>query len=175
MAIVTTHNIPALTDYINTLVEVTNDKVIKYTMADIGKQALSDAKDAMVQSYNVSKGKIPIKSMIGDDGISAVLYGDKRQMGYDIFRPVQNAVGVSVSIKRGETETKEHAFIDTMPGGHKGAFRRIGKSRYPIKEYFSVSFPSLLQSDWIQNVINMSVEANADDIFTKKFEAFAGK
>ena len=173
MVIVTTHNIPALTDYLNTLVDATNDKVIKYTMADIGKQALSDVKDSMTQSYNISKGKIPIKSMLGDDGISAILYGDKRQWGYDPFRPVQDAVGVSVSIKRGSTETKEHAFLATMPGGHKGAFRRIGKDRFPIKEYFSVSFPSLLQTDWIQSVINMSVEANADEIFQKKFEAFA--
>jgi hypothetical protein len=41
---------------------------------------------------------------------------------------------VSVEVNRGKRTLIPGAFIATMPNGHKGVFKRLGKGRLPIKE-----------------------------------------
>lgn len=46
----------------------------------------------------------------------------------------QTKRGVSVEVNRGKRTLIRGAFIATMRSGHEGVFRRLGKSRLPIKE-----------------------------------------
>lgn len=46
----------------------------------------------------------------------------------------QTRKGVSVEVNRGKRTLLRGAFIATMRSGHEGVFRRLGKSRLPIKE-----------------------------------------
>ena len=44
------------------------------------------------------------------------------------YGPTQTKKGVTVRVKNGR-KTLRHAFLATMPNGHKGVFERIGKGR----------------------------------------------
>ena len=46
----------------------------------------------------------------------------------------QTRRGVTVEVNRGKRTLVRHAFIASMKSGHEGVFRRLGKSRLPIKE-----------------------------------------
>lgn len=46
----------------------------------------------------------------------------------------QTKKGVSVEVNRGKRTLLKGAFIATMKNGHKGVFRRLGKTRLPIRE-----------------------------------------
>jgi len=48
--------------------------------------------------------------------------------------------GVSYKL-RGSRGRIGYAFIATMPGGHRGVYKRRGKGRLPIKELFGPSLP----------------------------------
>lgn len=38
-----------------------------------------------------------------------------------------------------------HSFVQKLKNGHVGVFHRVGKSRYPIKQNYSLSAPSMLK------------------------------
>jgi len=46
----------------------------------------------------------------------------------------QTRKGVSVEVNRGKRTLVKGSFIATMQSGHRGVFRRTGKSRLPIRE-----------------------------------------
>ncbi len=78
------------------------------------------------------------------------------------YGATQTKKGVSVRVKNGR-KTLRHAFIATMPNGHRGVFVREGSghkrvtkkdrsymSGLPIKELYGPSIPDSLASDAVQ-------------------------
>lgn len=49
---------------------------------------------------------------------------------------------VTASVKRA-SKSLPHAFVAQMSNGHIGIFERVGKSRYPIRQLYSVSAPQM--------------------------------
>lgn len=49
---------------------------------------------------------------------------------------------VTASVKRAK-KSLPHAFVQQMTNGHIGIFERVGKSRYPIRQLYSVSAPQM--------------------------------
>lgn len=49
---------------------------------------------------------------------------------------------VTASVKRAR-KSLPHAFVQQMSNGHIGIFERVGKSRYPIRQLYSVSAPQM--------------------------------
>lgn len=49
---------------------------------------------------------------------------------------------VTASVKRAR-KSLPHAFVAQMSNGHIGIFERVGKSRYPIRQLYSVSAPQM--------------------------------
>ncbi|MFM0213742.1 phage tail protein [Paraburkholderia sediminicola] len=73
--------------------------------------------------------------------------------------------GVTVNVKTGSTVLR-HAFIATMPNGHRGVFQRVGnghkkvvrngktvRTGLPIKELFGPSIPTALGNDVVEKAI----------------------
>jgi len=60
------------------------------------------------------------------------------------FSPRQTNKGVVVRL-RGERALHEHAFIATMPYGHRGVFRRRGRARLPIQELRTESLTEIIE------------------------------
>jgi len=57
----------------------------------------------------------------------------------------QTRRGVTIRTGKGRREVLRHAFITTMPTGHRGVFRRLGQTRLPIKEWWAKGFLTALE------------------------------
>lgn len=147
-------------------------KAARYTLSDVSKKALAATKEALGQSYNLSPRKIPIVQHLAPSGLSAILHGEQRGLSLFNWKPLQDDTGVSVTTN--QTQRIEHAFILKGVGTNNfsGVFIRTGNKRYPIKSLYGASFPNMLNTDWIRNVVDMTVVACADEIFERKLKAF---
>ena len=94
----------------------------------------------------------------------------------------QTAKGVSVSVLHGR-KVITHAFIATMPSGHKGVFVRVGDqhkkvnrkggtvwSGLPIKELFGPSVPDGLANKAVQETLQRLVEEKFPDLLRQQFK-----
>jgi len=92
--------------------------------------------------------------------------------------------GVSVQVKAGRTVLR-HAFMATMPNGHRGVFERVGKTHkvvqrngkkvrtgLPIKELFGPSIPQSLANDAVEKAIMTKIRAKFPQILKHEL-AFA--
>ena len=76
--------------------------------------------------------------------VSIVAYEKKPFPLIKYASPKQTKKGVKVTVRKGARELREHAFIATMPSGHKGIFLRKTKKSLPIREMYSASPRQLL-------------------------------
>lgn len=96
------------------------------------------------------------------------------------------AKGVSVSVLHGR-KVISHAFIATMPSGHKGVFVRVGKdhkkvskgartvwSGLPIKELFGPSVPDGLANKAVQDTLQRLVDEKFPEILRQQFKRLSG-
>jgi hypothetical protein len=97
----------------------------------------------------------------------------------------QTSRGVTVNVKNGR-KLIAHAFIATMPSGHKGVFIRVdnrhkrvirnGKvysSGLPIKELFGPSIPSAFANDAVQDALKTAIEERFPVVLKQELK-FAG-
>lgn len=95
----------------------------------------------------------------------AVLRATGRPIALINYGARQNKGGVSVQVKTGR-QVLRHAFIATMPNGHKGVYQRTGKEHkkvirnghsrrtgLPIKELFGPSIPQSLANDSVEKAL----------------------
>lgn len=61
------------------------------------------------------------------------------------FPHSQTKKGVSVGINVGKRTVIKSAFIATLKSGHEGVFRRVGRSRLPIREAFTTRVSDVFQ------------------------------
>lgn len=63
--------------------------------------------------------------------------------------------GASFEVRRGTRKTLAHTFVARMKSGHKGVFERIGKSRLPIEEKFSIGVPGMFGAKAVQEALEV--------------------
>ncbi|WNC90946.1 phage tail protein [Paraburkholderia sp. FT54] len=99
----------------------------------------------------------------------------------------QGKNGVSVQVKAGRTVLR-HAFIATMPNGHRGVFERTGKqhkkvkrngktirSGLPIKELFGPSIPQSLANDAVEKALMTKIRQKFPQILKHELAFIAAK
>lgn len=74
--------------------------------------------------------------------------------------------GVSVAINQGQRKLIKSAFVATMKSGHRGVFRRVGKSRLPIEELFTTRVSDVFND---QGMLP-AVLGRTQDVFRSTFE-----
>lgn len=72
--------------------------------------------------------------------LRALVEASGRRIPLIEFRARQTRRGVTYDLGRGRG-LAEHAFVAVMRSGHRGVFRRVGKSRLPIVELRGPSIP----------------------------------
>lgn len=98
----------------------------------------------------------------------------------------QGKGGVSVQVKTGR-KVLRHAFIATMPNGHRGVFERTGnqhkkvvrngktvRSGLPIKELFGPSIPKSLSNDAVEKALMAKIKQKFPQILRHEL-AFAAR
>lgn len=99
----------------------------------------------------------------------------------------QGKNGVSVQVKAGRSVLR-HAFIATMPNGHRGVFERTGKqhkkvkrngkvirSGLPIKELFGPSIPQSLANDAVQKALMAKIRQKFPQVLKHELAFVASK
>lgn len=99
----------------------------------------------------------------------------------------QGKNGVSVQVKAGRSVLR-HAFIATMPNGHRGVFERTGKqhkkvvrngkairSGLPIKELFGPSIPQSLANDAVQKALMTKIRQKFPQVLKHELAFVAAK
>ncbi len=77
-------------------------------------------------------------------------------------RAKQTTQGVSYRGENSQRQFIPHAFIATLKSGHRGVFKRLGKSRLPICELQGVSIQKIFLKPFVQAVM----EAQAKNRWT---------
>jgi hypothetical protein len=99
----------------------------------------------------------------------------------------QGKNGVSVQVKAGRSVLR-HAFIATMPNGHRGVFERTGKQHkkvmrngkgirtgLPIKELFGPSIPQSLANDAVEKALMTKIRQKFPQILKHELAFVAAK
>jgi hypothetical protein len=79
----------------------------------------------------------------------------------------QTARGVRVRINKGGAgRLISSAFVQTMPRtGHRGVFRRLGESRYPIKELTSSTVADTLRDEAVPEEVLQAAAKKFNETF----------
>jgi len=135
------------------------------------REAKKVAADELNAVYNIQKRDInrAIKVETAKAGnLRANLSVTGKKLPLIDFSARKNKQGVSIEIKRGGRKVLTHAFMPTMPTGHKGVFLRKGKTRLPIQEKFTQSIPQFFGSGNILNRIDEFVRRRLPELFNQE-------
>jgi hypothetical protein len=92
--------------------------------------------------------------------------------------------GVSVRVQKGR-KLIAHAFIATMPNGHRGVFERVNKTHVkykgqwrkdlPIKQLFGPGIPDALANEIVQGTLRQFIEERFPVLLEHEYAWLAGK
>lgn len=89
--------------------------------------------------------------------LSAAIIADTRRGGTPLINFGARKAARGVRHKAyGRRQIAKGAFIATMPGGHKGVYRRTSKGRLPIKELYGPALSKVLADKDIQQSFRRS-------------------
>lgn len=110
-----------------------------------------------------------------------------RPIGLINYGARQTKSGVSVQVKSGR-KVLRHAFIATMPSGHKGVFERTGKQHkkvirngkilrtgLPIKEMFGPSIPQSLANEAVEKALVAKIRQKFPQVLKHELAFIGGK
>jgi hypothetical protein len=148
---------------VNVSVDVQGQKQIAAYLASVGRNINPIIKRAAKRA-GTSTGALVNKTIRGTFGLKATLIRQKKFVevkaqgnGSKVsmkagaipsiyFGARQSGHGkpTTAMVYKGKRETIKSGFIETMPGGHQGVFRRVGKARLPIREVMGPSIMKML-------------------------------
>ena len=85
-------------------------------------------------------------------------------------RAKQTAQGVSYRGEGGQRKFIPHAFVATLKSGHRGVFKRVGKSRLPICELQGVSVQKIFLKPFVQAVMEAQAKNRWADYLLHELE-----
>ena len=147
------------------------EQAVPIALNDMAKQTRTRASRIIRQDWNIKASVIKDALHIRfatKDNLTASVSASVPDLPVIAFSPTQNKTGVKVTIKKGNSKVIRHAFIKTMPSGHKGVFERTGKSRLPIKELYTRGPGGVFATRAVQSVLE-------DLIKTKFAQILEGK
>lgn len=134
---------------------------------------------AIKKSFSIDKarrGKLVVMLRATGRPIGLINYGAR-----------QNKGGVSVQVKASR-QVLRHAFIATMPNGHKGVYQRTGKEHkkvirngrsrrtgLPIKELFGPSIPQSLANESVEKALMKKIREKFPEILKHELAFVASK
>lgn len=144
-------------------------RAIMRALNKTAQQARTGAsRDVRAAGYNIKASAIKRSFTIDratPSKLSVTLRATGAPIGLINYGAVQTKKGVTVRVKNGR-KTLKHAFIATMPNGHKGVFERVGTghkkvtkdgraymSGLPIRELFGPAIPDALSNDVVQKAL----------------------
>lgn len=70
---------------------------------------------------------------------------------------------IVVRVKRGEGGPIKRAFVTQLKSGHLGVFKRAGKARFPIEQFYGPSVPQMLGNVKVTDAVEQRAAAVMND------------
>ncbi len=157
-------------------------RALNKTATQVKTQAAREIRDA---GYNLKVAEIKRAIAIvraSPSYIQAIVKAIGKPIGLINYAARQVAKGVSVNVKDGR-KLIPHAFIATMPSGHKGVFMRVGQGHkklvrggkvvwhgLPINELYGPSIPSAFINKTVQAALIAAVKEKFPRILKHEIE-----
>lgn len=148
------------------------------------------AQEVRSAGYNIKSSAIKNSFSItkaAQGRLVVVLKSTGRPVALINYGARQGKNGVSVQVKASRSVLR-HAFIATMPNGHRGVFERTGKqhkklkrngktirSGLPIKELFGPSIPQSLANDAVEKALMVKIRQKFPQILKHELAFVAAK
>ncbi|MCA8045490.1 phage tail protein [Burkholderia arboris] len=148
------------------------------------------AVEVRAAGYNIKSSAVKNSFMIQRatrGNLVVVLKATGRPVALINYGARQGKGGVSVQVKTGRTVLR-HAFIATMPNGHRGVFERTGsthkkvikngkvrRSGLPIRELFGPSIPQSLANESVQKALMKKIREKFPQILRHELAFVASK
>lgn len=148
------------------------------------------AQEVRGAGYNIKSSAIKTSFSItkaAQGRLVVVLKSTGRPVALINYGARQGKNGVSVQVKAGRSVLR-HAFIATMPNGHRGVFERTGKqhkkvmrngkairSGLPIKELFGPSIPQSLANDAVEKALMAKIRQKFPQVLKHELAFVAAK
>lgn len=157
------------------------DKAVVRALNRVAEQARTQAsREIRDAGYNVKSAALK-KSIdlwkAGQGRLVARLRASGRPIPLIAYDARAVKAGVSVKVKGGR-KALAHAFIATMPSGHKGVFERVGSSHkkvvfngvaqwrgLPIKELFGPGVPSMFANKVVMDALERGIRERFPERF----------
>lgn len=168
-----------------------HEKAVVRALNRTAQQARTAAsQEVRTAGYNIKASAIKSSFSIAKASkgrLVVVLKATGRPIGLINYGARQTKSGVSVQVKAGRTILR-HAFIATMPSGHRGVFERIGnthkrivrngkalRTTLPIKELFGPSIPQSLANAAVEAAIMAKIRQKFPEILRHELAFIASK
>jgi Prophage minor tail protein Z (GPZ) len=137
------------------------DRAVALTLVDTAKAANSKAASAIAKHTGLRVARVKQnlfydKVRVGEYQVH--LRATTRLIPLIEFGARPNRQGVRASKPWGRAQTFQSAFIATMPSGHRGVFRRVGKKRLPIKEMMGSSIHGSFAQPYVREIVTRTVK-----------------
>lgn len=137
------------------------DKAVALALVDTAKNSITKAASLIAKRTGMKVSVI--KGLINYDQVrqgdrQVVIRSSRRPIPLIEFRGArETGAGVRVNVW-GRAQIIQGAFIATMPTGHRGVYRRKGRSRLPIKELWGPTIAGTFRTPEVMTVINQTAK-----------------
>lgn len=110
-----------------------------------------------------------------DFNLTTILTAKGKPLPISRFSISQKKSGTLVQINKGKRKTIKHSFVATMKSGHQGVYKRVGKSRLPIKELFTLSLAEMFGKRKTMDVVRSFVRKKFPEILTDRIKFYSNR
>jgi hypothetical protein len=138
------------------------DKAVALALVDTAKNSITKASSLIAKRTGLKVATVKTRinyDMVRQGDRLVVIRSSRRPIPLIEFRSARQAgAGVRVNVW-GRAQIIQGAFIATMPTGHRGVYRRKGRSRLPIKELWGPTIAGTFSTPEVMTVINTTAKA----------------
>jgi hypothetical protein len=148
-------------------------KAIRSTLDKTGTYGKKEIVETISSEYNIAPKDIRDKISVVRttmESLETKLRIVSRKLSLVYFKARQAPKGVLANIRKSSLEFYKSAFVQTMPTGFQGVFKRKTTKRYPIKHLAGPSVTEIVGSERIWTKITATVQDFMDRTFKDEID-----
>jgi minor tail protein Z (GPZ) len=150
------------------------DRAVALALVDTAKSATAKAATTIAKRTGLRSAKV--KSKIHYDKVKIGDYqtfirSSRKLIPMIDYGARQTAVGVRAAKPWGKAQVFRSKFIVTMPGGHRGVYYRVGRSRLPIKELMGPGIWHTFKQPDVQAVVVATIKTRLPIAIARRIKA----
>lgn len=150
------------------------DRAVALTLVDTAKAANTKAASAIAKHTGLRVARV--KQNLFYDNVRVGQYqvnlrASTRLIPLIEFGARQTSQGVRAAKPWGRSQVFKSTFIATMPGGHRGVFRRVGKRRLPIVEMMGSSIHGSFAQPNVRKIVTTTIKQRLPVLLARRVKS----